>query len=416
MLALIRRRPAFRRLWMAGALSQIGDWLGFVAVSLLAFDQGGGALELALVFAVHQVPRALLTPLAGVVTDRFDRRRLLLAVPLVEAMLTLGMALGAARGALPLVQVLVLMRSAATAFMVPAEIAAVRHTVEPDELLPANAILSGTWSVCYVAGMALGGVIAVLGPAPAIVIDACSFLLAAALLRGLPPMRVSQEAPASRARPVEVITAMPRDLWTALSHALPRPRLLRSLFAKSPVALAGGAGWIVLNIVANRERPFVSAAISLGVLQAVRGAGTGLGPGFISLLPERLRTSWAVEHIVVLLAFAGIALFPVFHAVPVLLAAMALLWGTGTGSNWVLSSAALQRHAPDAMIGRLASIDDLAVTLTMVMGSLVAGALVDRGIAMPLIAAWGVTAGAVCWALLVRASRHDRARGTALPA
>ena len=62
------------------------------------------------------------------------------------------MALAAAAGALVSLQVLVLVRSAFTAFMVPAETAALRHTVEPPELLQANAIVSGTWSVTFVAG------------------------------------------------------------------------------------------------------------------------------------------------------------------------------------------------------------------------------------------------------------------------
>src|SRR5262245_15231430 len=76
MLSLLLRRPAFRRLWAAGTVSLVGVWLSFVAISRLALDAGGGALALATVFAVHLVPRAWFMPLAGVVADRFDRRRL----------------------------------------------------------------------------------------------------------------------------------------------------------------------------------------------------------------------------------------------------------------------------------------------------------------------------------------------------
>lgn len=48
---LIRRNRAFRRLWAAGAVSLVGDWLSFVAVAALALSSGGGAFGLALVFA-----------------------------------------------------------------------------------------------------------------------------------------------------------------------------------------------------------------------------------------------------------------------------------------------------------------------------------------------------------------------------
>ena len=68
-LELLRRRPAFRRLWLAQLISQTGDWLGLVAVSVVAGETGGqtgGALALAAVLAAHLLPNALLSPWAGV--------------------------------------------------------------------------------------------------------------------------------------------------------------------------------------------------------------------------------------------------------------------------------------------------------------------------------------------------------------
>src|SRR5262245_56214514 len=116
MLHLLRLHPGFRRLFLAATTSQLGDWLSFVAVSLLVQANGGGALSLAVVLAVHALPHALLAPLAGTLADRFDRRRLLLAGSVVQAALTLLMAAAALRGQVTLVQVLVLCRSAASAF------------------------------------------------------------------------------------------------------------------------------------------------------------------------------------------------------------------------------------------------------------------------------------------------------------
>ncbi|UQA62532.1 MFS transporter [Polyangium aurulentum] len=405
MLSLLRRRPAFRRLWLAATVSLIGDWLGFVAVSLLALDQGGGALALALVYAAHSVPHALLTPVGGVLVDRLDRRRLLIAVPLVQALLTVGMALAAVRGAIGLVQALVLVRTAGTAFMLPAEAAALRHTVEPEELMRANAIISGTWSVTFVAGMALGGALAVLGPVPAIIVDAFSFLLAAALLWSLPPMRAVQEEGASRVGLGRLLAAIPGDSWKALVHALEHGPIMRAVFSKTPVAVASGAGWVVLNMVANEAKPFGSAAISLGVLQAVRGAGTGLGPFGVSFLPSEGRAAKVVPYVIILVAFTGISLFPLAQGAPALLLLLALLWGIGTGTNWVMSSAALQQKAPDSMIGRLASLDDLGATSAIVTGALVGGALLEHGAASKLaVAAGSSLIGLFGWLVLVRVS------------
>jgi MFS family permease len=261
MLRALRAHPHLRRLWLASTISLVGDWLSFVAVSLLALDRGGGALSLAIVLAVHALPRALLAPVAGALADRLDRRRLLVGAALGQAALTLLMALAALRGEVALVQLLVLARGAVGAFVVPAETAALRRTVPEEELLRANTLLTSTWSVTYVAGMALGGAIALFGPAIAMALDASSFLAAALLLRGLPAMRPLGEETARAPRVMSMLAATPRDLAAALRVARSDRSLFQAVFAKAPVAVAGGAGWVVLNLAAGRLAPLGSAAL-----------------------------------------------------------------------------------------------------------------------------------------------------------
>src|SRR5262245_51302082 len=87
-MSLFRRHPGFGRLWAAGAVSLCGDWLSFVAVSVLALTAGGGPFALALVFAAHAVPGAVLAPVAGALVDRLDRRRVLVAVDVIAALVT----------------------------------------------------------------------------------------------------------------------------------------------------------------------------------------------------------------------------------------------------------------------------------------------------------------------------------------
>ena len=402
MLGLLVRRPAFRRLWAASTVSLIGDWLAFVAISRLVLEQGGSAVALALVFAVHALPHAWFTPLAGVVADRVDWRRLLVSVPLVQALLTLTMALAASRGAVGLVQALVLVRSAFTAFMVPAEAAAIRHTVEPDELVSANALLSGTWSVTFVAGMALGGVIATLGPVPALGLDAASFVLSSLVATGLPAMHPDPEEAQKPLDVGAILRGVPRDLRAAFRRRAPRRPLFRAVFSKAPVAVAGGAGWLVLNLVADRVKPFGTAALSLGVLQAVRGAGTGIGPLCFAALSRGKPSTRAFEHAAALATFVGIASFPFAQGAPLALLLAALVWGSGGGGNWVLSSAALQRLAPHAMIGRLSGLDDLSCTSAMVGGAFLAALLLERGVSMQAVALLGTAIGCAAWVWLGR--------------
>jgi MFS family permease len=402
MLRLLTRRPAFGRLWLAGTVSLVGDWLSFVAVSLLALDRSGGPLALALLFAAHSVPRALLAPVAGPVADRFDRRRLLLAAAITQAAITFAMALAAATGRLGAVQALVLARSAVSAFVVPAEAASVALLVEPEELLAANALTSATWSTAFVAGMALGGALALLGPTLAIALDGASFLGAAAILASLPPLRPGGVARALSGRELAgAVIAVPRDLLAVARYAAARAGVARFVLIKSPVGLASGAGWLVLNLVAARDLPLGTAALSLGVLQAVRGTGTGVGPLAAEALVRRGRSRARLLDLASLASLVLIAVFPIGRTA-VALGAIALLWGVCTGANWVLSTAELQRRADERFLGRLASLDDLGVTLAAVAGALGAAALVEAGRSPPE-ATIGIAAASLVWLVAVLA-------------
>jgi hypothetical protein len=163
----------------------------------------------------------------------------------------------------------------------------------------------------------------------------------------------------------DVARATPADTVAALRVAAAHPPLLRAVLGKAPLALGGGAGWIALNLLGASEQPFGAAALSFGILQAVRGAGTGIGPALASrALRAGVSAAWldAAARAGMLVAVASLAIV----RSPAGLAALALLWGMGGGSNWVLQHSALQRHAGDHVIGRLAAFDELLVTLPLV--------------------------------------------------
>ncbi len=414
--SLLRRNPSFRRLWAAGAVSLVGDWLSLVAVATLATSSGGGALGLALVFAAHALPGAVFAPFAGVIVDSFDRRRVLVAADVGAAIVTVGMVACALAGAPLVIPLLVLVRSAVTSIVPPGESAAVRVLVAQQDLLPANGILAATWSVSFVIGMALGGLAAMLGPALALGLDAASFALAAMLHASLPAMPVTAP-PRSLAA---VVRATPRDTLHALRIAVRAPRLLAAVLGKSPLGLAGGAGWIALNLLAAEAQPFGPTALSFGLLQAIRGAGTGIGPAIASRLRGRGVSELRLQAYAVTMAFVAISCLA-FTRSPVALAIAALVWGIGTGANWVLAHTSLQQHAGEDVIGRLAAFDELLVTGAMVLSAF-AGALVfdARGLAaVPLLGVAlgiaGVTTVALAVLLVSRRAAPVHARERSAP-
>lgn len=360
---LLAERAAFRRLWLSTIVSSLGDWLSYVAVSLLAVDAGESAVSVGLVLVAHTLPMALLAPISGPLVDRFDRRRLAIVAHLGAAVLTLAMWGAAESGMLLLLQGALLLRVGISSLGLTARFAAVPQLVEDRELHTANALFGLTWSLLFTAGVALGGVLtALMGPSEAILCDAATFVISAVIVAGLPPLPPPPDEDAAD-------PAAPRDLFRAWRYARPRPRLLASLLAKTPPAAAGAGGWVVLNLVAG-PRLAGSTALGIGVMHALRAIGTGVGP----LLPR----TWIPReaNLATPLCFIGVAAFLAFDSPWVFVPAL-VIWGMGSGHNWVSSNAELQTHTPGAILGRMTALNMMTLQGAQAALAVGAGLIID---------------------------------------
>ncbi|MCB9552735.1 MAG: MFS transporter [Myxococcales bacterium] len=392
---LLGARRDFRRLWVANMVSMLGDWLSYVAVSLVAVNRGESAVTVGLVLVAHSLPMALLSPIAGPLADRFDRRRLMIVSQIIAGLLTVGM-FGAVHGeALGWMQVCLLLRVAVSGLGLTARFAAVPQLVEPGELHTANALLGLTWSVLFTAGVALGGVLsALMGPGDAILCDAATFAIAALIIARLPAL--PPPPPEEAADP-----AAPKDFRQAWRYARARPRLLAAVLAKSPSAVVDAAGWVTLNLVAG-PRLAGSTALGIGVMHALRAIGTGVGP----LLPR----SWIPReaNLATPLAFVGVTLFLAFDTPWVFLPAL-VVWGMGTGHNWVSSTSEMQAMTPGALLGRMTALNLMTLTIAQSLLAIGAGFVIDE-VGSPASGGWvGLGLAVIGWAaLMVVRSRGDR--------
>jgi dTMP kinase len=134
--------PAFRRLWNSMALSSFGDWLGLLATTALAQELSGGNyakanFAIAGVFIVRLLPAVILGPIAGVIADRFDRRRLMILCDILRFGLYLSIPL--VGNYLWLYTAIVLVE-AVTLFWSPAKEASVPNLVPKNKLESANQV------------------------------------------------------------------------------------------------------------------------------------------------------------------------------------------------------------------------------------------------------------------------------------
>ena len=134
---LLRTQPAFRRLWLGQVVSEIGDWLQFVALVGLFPTRGAAAERLAGLFIVRLLPSILWAPLAGVVADRFARGRVMVACDLGRAAVVLAYL--AVRGPEDTgwIYALMFVQESLTAFFEPARAASLPQVVPPRALLAA---------------------------------------------------------------------------------------------------------------------------------------------------------------------------------------------------------------------------------------------------------------------------------------
>jgi dTMP kinase len=193
--------PAFRKLWNSMLFSSLGDWLGLLATTALAQQLSGGSyatanFAIAGVFIARLLPAVFLGPIAGVIADRFDRRRLMVAVDIARAALYISIPIVHTYFWLYTAMILV---ECLTLFWSPAKEASVPNLVPRDKLENANQVsLLAAYGTAPIAAILfslltlLSGAIAAISPLlpsnsvdVALYINAASFAFAAWTIRGL---------------------------------------------------------------------------------------------------------------------------------------------------------------------------------------------------------------------------------------
>jgi MFS family permease len=185
---LLSENADFRRLWTGQVVSEIGDWLNNIAVLALAIQLAGeGRVGLAIaVYAIaRHLPLFLFGPVAGVVVDRVNRRRVMIAADLTRAALACGFMLAARLSSLAVIYVVGALLFSVSAFFNAAKRASIPNLVSgTEELLAANSISASTTAATIAVGSALGGVVATaLGRDTVFVLNALTFVASAEMIR-----------------------------------------------------------------------------------------------------------------------------------------------------------------------------------------------------------------------------------------
>jgi MFS family permease len=209
----------FRLLWLARAVTAAGDWLLMIALPVHVLALTGSTLATSAVFLAELLPALLLGSVAGVLVDRWDRRRTLIAVNCAHAALLLPLLLLDRPGRLWLALAVAVLQSFLARLAGPAAFALLPTLVRAADLPRTNALLGLADAMARLGGAPLGGLVYAAGGLSGVVlIDASSFLAAAALAAAI---RVGTAAGPATADPVHAAADAPVE-ESPLAEAVPR--------------------------------------------------------------------------------------------------------------------------------------------------------------------------------------------------
>ena len=379
----IRGRRDFLIVWLGQTISTFGSRLTYVALYWWILDTTGSTGLLATVATISAIPALLLGPVAGALVDRLDRRRLMLLIDLVNAVLVTCVATLLFVGRLQVWHVLVInpLTAATMIFHRPALQASIPNLVSKGQLTQANSLHQISNSVVSIAGWGLAGLlVGWIGSGPTMWVDAATFLVAGGTLlmaRFASPCRCDGQGPA----------AVLRDTWTGLRY-LARERVLLCLvllFALINFILAPTA--ILFPVMAKDI--LGAGAEGFGALNSAVSFGMLIGGLFTASLKHvRRHGLWILGALVVV--GLCLAAFGVSRKLVVSLGLLAVV-GVGVVIVNVFESVVFQTRVPNELQGRVFAAQEAVCNSLQPLSLAITGGLLVILSAPTLIIITGVS-------------------------
>lgn len=384
--------PEYRRFWLARLLAVFSTVTMVVLIGYQTYDLArsaygmsprDAAFILGLLGAAQFVPLALLTPVAGVVADRFDRRYVVLCATVADALIALTVAVATLNDwlSLPLLFTLAAAHGAARVFNGPA-LSAIAPNIVPPALLPrAIALGSIAWQVGTVVGPALGGLLFAAHPSSPYFVSAALLVGTGLLVMTIRPVKAKHDGP-----PVHPFRQIADGF-----RFVTRERFLLGCITLDLFAVLLGGATAMLPVFA-RDILMVGPE-GLGLMRGAPAAGAALVAAFLSFRPIETNVGVKMLWAVVVFGLATI-LFAISRNFYLSLGVLAVLGAADMISVFIRSSL-VQLNTPDDKRGRVSAISGLAISASNELGEL------QSGLAAAVLGATGAVALGGAGAIIV---------------
>lgn len=374
--SFLRENPDFARIWMAQVVSLLGDWFNTITLVALVtvYSPEYTGLAVSGFLLARFIPPMLISPFAGVLVDRFDRKRLLIWSNWLRAVVV-GLLVFTTGGAqwLWAIYLLTMLQFILSSVFEPAQSAALPNLVRGADLIKANTLVNITWSAMLAFGAVIGGVVgSLLGANVALLVDAVTFAIAGLLILPIPREKFKDV--------VAEIKAHESVADTSFREGLRFLRRNREIVGTLLIKFGTSLGNVDTLMAIFATQIFIlgeGGQVSLGIMYSAFGIGAVLGP----LLLNRWNDGSVFKmRRLVILGFLGatlgwIALGSAWSLVVVCLALV--LRAMGGSVNWTYSTVMIQKQVPDLYRGRMFSMDMAFFYAATVISTLLHGSLVD---------------------------------------
>jgi MFS family permease len=388
----------FRLLWAGSLISSLGWWLLIIAIPAHIFLVTGSLRATGLTVAAEYLPLLVLGPVTGVLADRWDRRRLMIATNLSCAVAVAVMLLGTSPGRYWVLYVALIAENAGIVLYAPAWQARTPAIVGTGPLLSsANALNSVSSGTVRLVGGPLGGfLLAVVGIHWLISADALSYLLSAAAM--FMTSRPRREHAGGRPAGVEhAVRGVARDL-TEGTRVLRQQPMARALLPVTVVFLGANASLSAVLIPFGVSR--LGGSEHTGLLLSCLGAGFLLGAPVIRVLLDRVQPRDLLTASLAATAAGYFLLFTSSSLASALPAVTAI--GMSGSMSLVIPQTATQRVIPNQVLGRVSAVFLTCEAAATLLGA-AAGPFLAQAAGLVTVAATAslVTLGAAALACLI---------------
>jgi MFS family permease len=391
------------RLFFFGQLVSVsGTWMQQLAQDWLVLRLTNRSLPVGITTALQFAPVLVLGIWGGLIADRLDKRKLLLATQGAMAALALALGVLTATGVVRLwmIYLLALLLGVATSFDMPVRQSFVTEMVGPKELPNAVGLNSAVFNVGRIIGPAVAGVlIGIVGIAPAFLINAASYLAVMTSLWRMEPGKLYRSAPVERSR------GQVRD---GVRYVLATPTLRWTILLMGFVATMGLNFRVALPLLSRFT--YHGGPSLYGILASLMAAGSVAGA-----LTAASRTKPSQRVLLWSIAGFGASSLVMAALLDPVLAGIVLLPIGFFSIFWIATAnTTVQLGSAPEMRGRVMSIYGLLLLGSTPIGALVIGWLSEHfGPRSSVLLAGGssLLAAAVAW--LVRPNRTERGRRTA---